>query len=115
VTVGISRYEKSESKRFTFVGRAESDEAADLIEKVENCLIGLNLEPDSGWAWIPEGSAVAGDLVELLTDRFAEVLARSADLDDQLKRRLASQLADSIAAVVPRFDRDRFLGLVESA
>ena len=53
----MARYTKSETATFTFIGRAESDTAAGLLDKVEECLIGLNLEPQQGWAWIAEGRA----------------------------------------------------------
>jgi hypothetical protein len=39
----MARYTKSETATFTFIGRAESDTGADLLDKVEECLIGLNL------------------------------------------------------------------------
>jgi hypothetical protein len=59
---GMARYTKSETATFTFIGRAESDTATNLLDKVEECLIGLNLEPQQGWAWIAEGKATAGTL-----------------------------------------------------
>jgi hypothetical protein len=59
----MARYTKSETATFTFVGRAESDTAANLVDKVEECLIGLNLEPQQGWAWIAEGRATPGNFV----------------------------------------------------
>jgi hypothetical protein len=58
----MARYTESETATFTFIGRAESDTATDLVDKVEECLIGLNLEPQQGWAWIAEGRATAGNL-----------------------------------------------------
>ena len=70
----MARYTKSETATFTFVGRAEADTAANLVDKVEECLIGLNLEPQQGWAWIAEGRATAGNFVELLGARIAHVL-----------------------------------------
>ena len=48
----MARYTKSETVTFTFIGRAESNTAADLLDKVEECLIRLSLEPQQGWAWI---------------------------------------------------------------
>ena len=66
---GMARYTESETATFTFIGRAESDTATDLLDKVEECLIGLNLEPQQGWAWIAEGKATAGNFVELLGAR----------------------------------------------
>jgi hypothetical protein len=105
----MARYTNSETTTFTFVGRAESDSAADLVDKVEECLIGLNLEPQQGWAWIAEGKATVGNLVELLAVRIAHVLQASADLDHRTRAALARQLAESIAEIVPDFDRDRFI------
>jgi hypothetical protein len=106
---GMARYTKSETATFTFVGRAESDTATDLLDKVEECLIGLNLEPRQGWAWIAEGKATAGNFVELLGARVAHVLRTSADLDDVTRAALATQLAESIAEIAPDFDRDHFI------
>jgi hypothetical protein len=105
----MSRYTKSESARFTFVGRAESDNASDMLEKIENCLIGLNLEPDSGWAWIPEGRVFGGDLVELLTKRLADAVRRSPLLDDHMRGALASELAEAVGSIIPAFDREQFV------
>jgi hypothetical protein len=105
----MARYAKSETATFTFIGRAESDTAANLVDKVEECLIGLNLEPQQGWAWIAEGRATAGNLLELLGDRIAHVLQTSADLDHATRAALATQLAESIAKIAPDFDRDRFI------
>ena len=105
----MARYTESETATFTFIGRAESDTAANLLDKVEECLIGLNLEPQQGWAWIADGSATAGNLVELLGARIAHVLQTSADLDHVTRATLAMQLAESIAEIVPDFDRDRFI------
>ncbi len=104
----MARYTKSETATFTFIGRAESDTAADLLDKVEECLIGLNLEPQQGWAWITEGKATAGNLVELLGTHIAHVL-QTADLDHATRAALAMQLADSIANIAPDFDRDHFI------
>jgi hypothetical protein len=109
----MARYTKSETATFTFVGRAESDTAANLVDKVEECLIGLNLEPQQGWAWIADGRATAGNLVELLGARIAHVLQTSADLDHVTRAALAMQLAESIAEIVPDFDRDRFIKAAE--
>jgi hypothetical protein len=105
----MARYTKSETATFTFIGHAESDNAADLLNKVEECLIGLNLEPQQGWAWIVEGSATAGNLVELLGARIAHVLQTSAHLDHVTRATLAKQLAESIAEIAPDFDRDHFI------
>jgi hypothetical protein len=105
----IARYTKSETTTFTFIGRAESDTAADLLNKVEECLIGLDLEPQQGWAWIVEGRAAAGNFVELLGARIAHVLRTSADLDHATRAALAMQLAESIAEIAPDFDRDDFI------
>jgi hypothetical protein len=105
----MARYTKSETATFTFIGRAESDTAADLLDKVEESLIGLNLEPQQGWAWIEEGKATAGNLVELLGARIAQVLQTSADLDHGTRAALARQLAETIAEIAPDFDRDRFI------
>jgi hypothetical protein len=105
----MARYTKSETATFTFVGRAESDTAANLVDKVEECLIGLNLEPQQGWAWIAEGKATPGNFVELLGARIAYVLHTSADLDHVTRAALATQLAESIAEIAPDFDRDRFI------
>ena len=106
---GMARYTKSETATFTFIGRAESDTATDLLDKVEECLIGLNLEPQQGWAWIAEGKASAGNFVELLGARIAHVLRSSADLDHVTRADLARQLAESIAEIAPDFDRDHFI------
>ena len=106
---GMARYTKSETATFTFIGRAESDTAANLVDKVEECLIGLNLEPQQGWAWIAEGKATAGNFVELLGARIAHVLRTSADLDHVTRAALTTQLAESIAEIAPDFDRDRFI------
>ena len=105
----MARYTKSETATFTFIGRAEADTAGDLVNKVEECLIGLNLEPQQGWAWIAEGKATAGNLVELLGARIAHVLQSSADLDYATRAALAVHLADSIAEIAPDFDRDHFI------
>ena len=86
----MARYTKSETATFTFVGRAESDTAANLVDKVEECLIGLNLEPQQGWAWIAEGKATPGNFVELLGARIAHVLHTSADLDHVTRAVLAT-------------------------
>ena|SRR5215211_2612102 len=104
----MSRYTESESVRFTFVGRAESDSTANMIEKLEECLIGLNLEPDAGWAWISEGKAIEGDVFEALAERLADVVRRFP-LPDGARRGLASELGDALAANCPAFDRERFL------
>jgi len=109
----MARYTKSEAATFTFVGRAESDTAANLVDKVEECLIGLNLEPQQGWAWIAEGRATAGNFVELVGARIAHVLQTSADLDDVTRAALAMQLAESIAEIAPDFDRDHFIKAAE--
>jgi hypothetical protein len=106
---GMARYTKSEAATFTFIGRAESDTATDLLDKVEECLIGLNLEPQQGWAWIAEGKAIAGNFAELLGARIAHVLRTSADLDHVTRAALAMQLAESIAEIAPDFDRGRFI------
>jgi hypothetical protein len=98
---GMARYTKSETATFTFIGRAESDTAANLLDKVEECLIGLNLEPQQGWAWIADGKATAGNFVELLGARIAHVLQTSADLDQVTRAALAMQLAESIAEIAP--------------
>ena len=95
------------------IGRAESDTAANLVDKVEECLIGLNLEPQQGWAWIAEGTAIAGNFVELLGARIAHVLQTSADLDHVTKAALAMQLAESIAEIAPDFDRGHVLEAVQ--
>jgi hypothetical protein len=105
----MARYTKSEAATFTFIGRAESDTAADLLDKVEEHLIGLNLEPQQGWAWIVEGRATAGNLTELLGARIAHVLQTSADLDHVTRAALAMHLAESIAEIAPDFDRDHFI------
>ena len=105
----MARYTESETATFTFIGRAEADTAGGLLDKVEECLIGLNLEPQQGWAWIAEGRATAGNLVELLGARIAHVLQTSADLDHATRAALAMHLAESIAELVPDFDRDHFL------
>jgi phage/plasmid primase-like uncharacterized protein len=105
----MARYTKSEAATFTFIGRAESDTAANLVDKVEECLIGLNLEPQQRWAWISEGSATAGNFVELLGARIAHVLQTSADLDDVTRAALATQFAESIAEIAPDFDRNHFI------
>ena len=105
----MARYTRSETATFTFIGRAESDTATDLVDKVEDCLIGLNLEPQQGWAWIVEGRATAGNLVELLGARIAHVLQTSANLDHVTRAALATQLAESIAEIAPDFDRDHFI------
>jgi hypothetical protein len=105
----MARYSKSETATFTFIGQAESNNAADLLDKVEECLIGLNLEPQQGWAWIAEGKATAGNLVELLGARIAHVLRTSADLDHDTRAALAMQLAESIGEIAPDFDRDHFI------
>jgi hypothetical protein len=76
---------------------------------VEECLIGLNLEPQQGWAWIAKGRATAGNFVDLLGARIAHVLRTSADLDQVTRAALAMQLAESIAAIAPDFDRDHFV------
>jgi hypothetical protein len=104
----MARYTKSETATFTFIGRAESDTATDLLEKVEECLIGLNLEPQQGWAWITEGKATPGNLVELLSAHIAHVL-QTADLDHATRAALAMQIADSIEKIAPDFDRDHFI------
>jgi hypothetical protein len=104
----MSRYTESESVRFTFVGQAESDSAANMLEKIEECLIGLNLEPDAGWAWISEGKAIKGDALEDLAERLAD-LVRRFPLPDGARRGLASELGDALAATNPAFDRERFL------
>jgi hypothetical protein len=104
----MARYTKSETATFTFIGLAESDTAADLLDKVEECLIGLNLEPQQGWAWITEGKATAGNLVKLLGTHIAHVL-QTADLDQATRAALAMQLADSIEKIAPDFDRDHFI------
>jgi hypothetical protein len=80
-----------------------------LLDKVEECLIGLNLQPQQGWAWIAEGRATAGNLVELLGARIARVLQTSADLDHVTRAALATQLAESIAEIAPDFNRDWFI------
>jgi hypothetical protein len=105
----MARYTRSETANFTFIGRAESDTAADLLTKVEECLIGLNLEPQQGWAWIADGRATAGNFVELLGARIAHVLQTSADLDHVTRAALAMQLAESIAEIAPDFDQDHFI------
>jgi hypothetical protein len=105
----MARYTKSETATFTFIGRAESDTAADLLDKVEECLIGLNLEPQQGWAWITEGRVTAGNFVELLGARIAHVLQTSVDLDQATRAALAMRLAESIAEIAPDFDRDHFV------
>ena len=105
----MARYTESETATFTFIGRAESDTAADLLDKAEESLIGLNLEPQQGWAWIAEGKATAGNLVELLGTRIAQVLQTSADLDHATRAALAMQLAASIEKIAPDFDRDHFI------
>jgi hypothetical protein len=105
----MARYTNSEKATFTFIGRAESDTATDLLDKVEECLIGLNLEPQQGWAWIADGRATAGNLVELLGARIAHVLQTSADLNHATRAALAVQLAESIAEIAPDFDRDHFI------
>jgi len=105
----MARYTKSEAATFTFIGRAESDTGAGLLDKVEECLIGLNLEPQQGWAWIAEGRATAGNFVELLGARIAHVLQSSADLDHATRAALAMRLAESIAEIEPDFDRDHFI------
>jgi hypothetical protein len=105
----MARYTKSETATFTFIGRAEADTRADLLDKVEECLIGLNLEPQQGWAWIAEGKATAGNLVELLGARIAHVLQTSTGLDDVTRAALAIQVAESIAEIAPDFDRDHFI------
>ena len=104
----MARYTKSETATFTFIGLAESDTAANLLDKVEECLIGLNLEPQQGWAWITEGRATAGNFVELLGTHIAHVLQR-ADLDHATRAALAMQLADSIEKIAPDFDREHFI------
>ena len=109
----MARYTKSETATFTFIGRAESDTAANLVDKVEECLIGLNLEPQQGWAWIAEGKATAGNLVELLGASIAHVLQTSAELDHVTRVALAMQLAESIAEIAPDFDRDHFIKAAE--
>jgi|Tabmets5t2r1_1033131.scaffolds.fasta_scaffold08167_4 hypothetical protein len=109
----MARYTKSETATFTFIGRAESDTAADLVEKVEESLIGLNLEPQQGWAWIAEGKATAGNFVELLGARIAQVLRTSAGLDQRTRAALAMRLAESIAEIAPDFDRDHFIGAAQ--
>jgi hypothetical protein len=106
---GMARYTESETATFTFIGRAESDTATDLLDKVEECLIGLNLEPQQGWAWIAEGKATAGNFVELLGGRIAHVLRTSTDLDHGTRAALAMKLAESIAELASDFDRDRFI------
>ncbi|HTE68456.1 MAG TPA: hypothetical protein VK942_06810 [Actinomycetes bacterium] len=105
----MARYTKSETTTFTFIGRAESDTGEDLLNKVEECLIGLNLEPQQGWAWIAEGRATTGNLVELFGARIARVLRTSEGLDHVTRPALAMQLADSIAEIAPDFDRDHFI------
>jgi hypothetical protein len=105
----MARYTKSEMATFTFIGQAESDTGADLLDKVEECLIGLNLEPQQGWAWIADGKATAGNLVELLGARIAHVLQTSAELQPVTRAALATQLAESIAEIAPDFDRGQFI------
>jgi hypothetical protein len=105
----MARYTQSGTATFTFIGRAESDTATDLLDKVEECLIGLNLEPQQGWAWIADGKATAGNFVELLGARIADVLRTSAELDQATRAALATQLAESIAGIAPDFDRDHFI------
>ena len=105
----MARYTKSETATFTFVGRAESDTAANLVDKVEECLIGLNLEPQQGWAWIADGRAAAGNFVELLGARIAHVLQTSVELDHATRVALAMRLAESIAEIAPDFDQDHFI------
>jgi hypothetical protein len=105
----MARYTESETATFTFIGRAESDTATDLVDKVEECLIGLNLEPQQGWAWIAEGRATAGNFVELLGARIAHVLQTSVDLDPATRAALAMRLAESIAEIQPDFDQDHFI------
>jgi hypothetical protein len=107
----MSNYTESESVRFTFVGRAESDSAANMLEKLEECLIGLNLEPDAGWAWISEGKAIKGDVLEDLAERLADVVRRFP-LPDSARHGLASELGDALAATSPAFDRELFLRAV---
>jgi hypothetical protein len=109
----MARYTESETATFTFIGRAESDTAADLVDKVEECLIGLNLEPQQGWAWIAEGKATAGNFVELLGARIADVLRTSTGLDQMTRAALATRLAESIAEIAPDFDRDHFIGAAQ--
>ena len=110
---GMTRYTESETATFTFIGRAESDTATDLLDKVEECLIGLNLQPQQGWAWIAEGKATAGNFVELVGARIAQVLRTSADLDHVTRAALAKQLAESIAEIAPDFDRNHFVEAVQ--
>lgn len=105
----VSRYTESESVRFTFVGRAESNSAADLVEKLEDCLIGLNLEPDAGWAWISEGKAIEGDVLDHLAERLADALRKFPLPDEGARSGLASEIAEALAATIPAFDRERFL------
>jgi len=111
----MSRYTDSQSADFTFIGRAESNDATDLLEKIEDCLIGLNLEPANGWAWVAEGAAVAGNLADALTTRVAEVLRRSTVLNDEVRGVLASDLADAFSAATTNFDRDHFIEVATRA
>lgn len=96
-----SRYTRSESLPFTFIGRAEGSRAGELLAAVENCLIGLNLEPDRGWAWVPEGFAVEGNVVERLLERVGAVLHGTDLLDAAGKARLAAELATALQELLP--------------
>src|SRR5688572_18272903 len=105
----MGRYEAADSIEFTFVGRAEGSETGHLLEQVEDCLIGLNLEPQQGWSWVSEGQAFQGNLIEAITDGIADGL-RDAELPDEpLRRQLADQLAEALTRRLPSFDRDRFV------
>ena len=55
------------------------------------------------------GQATAGNFVELLGARIAQVLQTSADLDHATRAALAMQMAESIAEIAPDFDRDHFI------
>jgi hypothetical protein len=105
----MRRYEASDSIQFTFVGRAEGDQKDRLLEQVEECLIGLNLEPQQGWSWVSDGQAFEGDLIEAITDSIADALRQTDFPDEALRRRLADQLARALAGRLPGFDRDRFV------
>jgi hypothetical protein len=108
----ISRYTKSETISFTFIGTVEGDAADRLLSAIEGCMVGLNLEPDQGWAWVQDGSVIEGNAVELVIDRIGSVLHRTDLLDGPTKTRLASEFANALSGTIPNFDPATFTNAI---
>ena len=104
----MARYTKSETATFTFIGLAESDTAADLLDKVEECLIGHNLQPQQGVGVDHRRQGHRRQPCGAARHPHRSRL-QAADLDPATRAALAMQLADSIEKVAPDFDREHFI------